>query len=76
MTNPRGGSRQAEIFPLSTRPTIQVDPQHRLAVLERTVDWTELEERAQLIRATKLKNAAGCPPHLRALAPLDEQVSA
>jgi len=30
-------------------------------------DWTELEERAQLIRSAKLKNAAGSPPHLRAL---------
>jgi len=44
-----------------------VDPGHRLAVLERTIDWTELEDRAQLIRSAKLKNAAGSPPHLRAL---------
>jgi hypothetical protein len=67
MTIHRGGSRQPELFPRSTCPTISVDPGHRLAVLERTIDWTELEERAQLIRSAKLKNAAGSPPHLRAL---------
>ena len=67
MTKPRGGSRQPELFPRSTRPTISVDPMHRLAVLERNIDWTDLEERAQIIRASKLKNAAGSPPHLRAL---------
>ncbi len=67
MTSKRGGSRQPELFPLSTSPTIAVDPRHRLAVLEQTIDWTELEERAQLIRSMKLKNAAGSPPHLRAL---------
>ena len=67
MTTHRGGSRQAEFFPRSTRPTISVDPEHRLAVQERTIDWTELEERAQLVRSMKLKNGAGSPPHLRAL---------
>jgi hypothetical protein len=55
------------MFPRSTRPTITVAPEHRLSVLERTIDWTELEERAQLIRSQKLKNGAGKPPHLRAL---------
>jgi hypothetical protein len=67
MATPRGGSHQPELFPRSTRPTISVDLNHRLAVLERTLDWTELEERAQLIRSMKLKSAAGSPPHLRAL---------
>jgi len=62
-----GANRQREFFARSTRPTIPVDPSHRLAVLERTIDWTELEERAQLIRSMKLKNGAGSPPHLRAL---------
>jgi hypothetical protein len=67
MTKPRGGSRQPELFLRSKRPTISVDPMHRLAVLERTIDWTELEERAHLIRASKLKNAAGRRPNLRVL---------
>jgi hypothetical protein len=31
------------------------------------IDWTELEELVQAIRLSKLKNAAGRPPHLRAL---------
>jgi len=63
----RGASRQPELFARSTRPTIEIDPKHRLAVLERTIDWTDLEERAHLIRCMKLKSAAGRPPHLRAL---------
>ncbi|MGC4118700.1 MAG: hypothetical protein QM765_29910 [Myxococcales bacterium] len=62
-----GGSRQPELFPRSTRPTISIAPDHSLAVLERTIDWTELEERAQLIRSQKLKSSAGKTPHLRAL---------
>ena len=33
----------------------------------RSLDWTELEIRAEAIRASKLKSAAGRPPHLRAL---------
>jgi IS5 family transposase len=49
------------------RPTIEVTPDHPLALLARTIDWTELEERAQRIRRKKLKNAAGAKPHLRAL---------
>ena len=31
------------------------------------LDWTELEVRAETIRASKLKNGAGRPPQLRAL---------
>lgn len=31
------------------------------------LDWTELEVRAETIRASKLKNGAGRPPHLRVL---------
>jgi len=34
--------------------------------LDDTVDWTEMEMRAEKIRAKKLKNAAGRPPQLRA----------
>jgi hypothetical protein len=37
-----------------------------MVVLTDTVDWTEMEVRAEGIRAKKLKNAAGRPPHLRA----------
>ncbi len=60
------GSRQAELFPRSKRPTIALEENHRLVHLADTVDWTELEARAEVIRASKLKNAAGRPPHLRA----------
>jgi IS5 family transposase len=66
-TSPGGSNRQREMFARSTRPTIPVNPSHRLAVLEKTIDWTELERRAQMIRSMKLKNGAGSPPHLRAL---------
>jgi hypothetical protein len=64
----RGGSRQADLFPRSTttRP-IPIDPNHRLVELADTLDWTEMEVRAESIRASKLKNGAGRPPHLRAL---------
>jgi transposase, IS5 family len=64
---PRGGSRQPELFPRSKRPTIPIEENHRLVELADSLDWTELEARAELIRASKLKNAAGRPPHLRAL---------
>ena len=63
----RRGSRQAELFPRSKRATIPLDENHRLVVLTDSLDWTELEIRAEVIRASKLKSAAGRPPHLRVL---------
>jgi len=39
---------------------------HRLVQIADTLDWEELQQRAQQIRLAKLKNAAGQPPHLRA----------
>jgi Transposase domain (DUF772) len=63
----RGGSRQPELFPRSKRPTIAIEPTHRLVLLTDRLDWTEVEVRAESIRASKLKNGAGRPPHLRAL---------
>jgi len=67
MGNPRGGSRQPDLFPRSKRPTIPIDPSHRLVLLTEETDWTELEERVEQIRMSKLKSAAGRPPHLRVL---------
>ena len=61
-----GGNRQVDLFPRSKRPTIAIANNHRLVQLTDTLDWTELEDRTQRIRAEKLKNAAGRPPHLRA----------
>jgi len=46
---------------------IEVAPNHRLVILTEEIDWTELEELVQAIRLSKLKNAAGRPPHLRAV---------
>ena len=63
----RRGSSQAVLFPRSKRPTIPIDENHRLVVLTDSIDWTEMEMRVQMIRAVTLKNAAGRPPHLRAL---------
>lgn len=60
-------SRQAELFPRSKRTSIEIAPNHRLAQITEEIDWTELEELVQAIRLSKLKNAAGRPPHLRAL---------
>jgi hypothetical protein len=64
----RGGSRQLELIPRSkaTRP-ISLDENHPLVQLTDRLDWTELEVRAEAIRASKLKNGAGRPPHLRTL---------
>jgi hypothetical protein len=70
MSQPRSsrksGSRQIDLFPRSKRPIIPLADDHPLVVLADTVDWTEMEARAQQIRSKKLKNAAGRPPHLRA----------
>ena len=67
MAKKRGGSRQPELFPRSKRPTMAIEENHRLVVLTDEIDWSELEERVERIRMSKLKNAAGRPPQLRAL---------
>ena len=61
----QGGNRQPELFARSKRPAISLPENHPMVVLTDTVDWTEMEMRAEKIRAKKLKNAAGRPPHLR-----------
>lgn len=66
-TRQRRGSRQAEMFARSTKPVIAIEMNHRLVRLTHELDWTELEEVVEEIRASKLKNQAGRPPHLRAL---------
>ncbi len=63
----RSGRRaQPELFARSTRPTIPIEPNHRLMLLADETDWVELETRAEEIRRGKVKNAAGRPPHMRA----------
>ena len=66
-TRPGMGSRQRELIARSMRTIIPIAPEHRLAALERVIDWTDLEERADRVRRKKLKNNSGRPPHLRAL---------
>jgi hypothetical protein len=61
----KGGSRQPDLLPRSKRPAIPLPDNHPMVVLTDTVDWTEMEVRAEKIREKKLKNAAGRPPHLR-----------
>ena len=63
----RGGSRQPDLIPLSTRPTIVIEKNHRLVVLADEIDWTELLDLVEEIRLSRVKNAAGRPTHLRAL---------
>jgi hypothetical protein len=53
-------------LPRSRRPAISLPDNHPIVVLTDTVDWTEIEARAEKIREKKLKTAAGRPPHLRA----------
>jgi len=60
-------NRQPDLLPRSKCPTIPIAEDHRLVKVTDTLDWNEMEERAQQIRSAKLKNAAGRPPHLRAL---------
>jgi len=62
-----GANRQREFFARSKQSTISIDPNHRLVQLADTLDWTEMEERAEGIRQKKLKNGAGRPPHLRTM---------
>src|SRR4030042_3385029 len=57
---------QPDLLPRSKRPTIPIAGDHRLVQVTDTLDWAEMEQRAQQIRSCKLKNAAGRPPHLRA----------
>jgi len=57
---------QPDLVPRSKRPTISIAEDHRLVQLTNTLDWTEMEDQAQQIRSSKLKNAAGRHPHLRA----------
>jgi len=59
--------RQPDLIPRSKSPTIPIAEDHKLVNVTDTLDWTEMEEQAQQIRSAKLKNAAGRPPHLRAL---------
>lgn len=66
-TRRKRGSRQPELFTRSTRPVIALEMNHRLVRLTEELDWTALEELVEAIRRAKLKNAAGRPPHLRAL---------
>jgi IS5 family transposase len=62
---PRRGSRQPDLIPRSKTPTIPIEPNHRLVLLTDETDWTELMARAEAIRLSKVKNAAGRPPHMR-----------
>jgi len=65
---PTSGSAngQPDLLPRSKCPTIPITEDHKLVHMTDTLDWTEMEQRAQQIRSAKLKNAAGRPPHLRA----------
>jgi len=64
--SPASANRQPDLLPRSKHPTIPIAADHKLVQLTDTLDWTEMEDRAQQIRSCKLKNAAGRPPHLRA----------
>jgi len=63
----RPRSRQGELFERATKSVIAIDENHHLVAMTDEIDWTELQELVQTIRMSKLKSAAGRPPHLRAL---------
>ena len=58
------GNRQPELFARSTKPVIALEMNHRLVRLTHELDWTELEEVVEEIRARMRRDAH---PHLRAL---------
>src|SRR5262249_23132908 len=64
---PRRGNGQVDLFPRSKRPTIGIDENHRFVQVTDELDWTEIQELVESIRRSKVKSAAGRPPHLRAL---------
>ena len=66
-THPSGTNRQPVLIARSKRTTIVLPDDHILVRMTETLDWNKMEEAAQQIRVSKLKNAAGRPPHLRAL---------
>lgn len=59
--------RQLDLFGRSTMPPIALDPNHRLVLMTDELEWTQLIEIVEEIRAQKLKSRAGRKPHLRAL---------
>ena len=63
----RRRGRQSELFQPSQRAAVAIEPTHRLVMLADTLDWDEILDVVEEIRATKLKNNAGRPPRLRAL---------
>jgi hypothetical protein len=65
--SPGRGNRQRDLLPRSKDSLIPIEQNHRLVRIADTLDWTEMEERAQKVRAKKRKNGAGRRPHLRAL---------
>ncbi len=64
--SPTSANRQPDLLPRSKRPTIPIAKDRALVQLTDTLDRSEMEDQAQQIRASKLKNATGRPPHLRA----------
>src|SRR5580658_8510097 len=58
-SNDSGSNRQGELFPRSRQMTVTVAQDHPLVVLTQTLDWTELEQKAEAIRRKKLKSKAG-----------------
>lgn len=64
---PGGRSRQRELFPLSKKSAIEVDPNHSLVRITDLLDWDQLLDKVEDIRAARVKSRAGRPPHLRAL---------
>src|SRR6185312_3491575 len=64
---PGGRSRQRELFPLSKKPAIAIDPEHPLVRITELLNWDELLDKVEEIREARVKSRAGRPPHLRAL---------
>jgi molybdopterin converting factor small subunit len=57
---------QPDLLPRSKSPKIPISDNHPLIQLTDALDWDQMQDLAQQMRLSKLKNAAGKPPHLRA----------
>lgn len=59
--------RQSELFQQPQRAAVAIEPTHRLVMLADSLNWDDVLDVVEEIRAKKLKSNAGRPPHLRAL---------
>ncbi len=61
----RRRGRQRELFGSSQRSAMLIEPTHRLVLLTDSLDWDEILDVVEELRASKLKSNAGHRRHRR-----------